>query len=270
MSDVPDDTPLTDDDWAEFVIALRQSQGPGPYPPATREELDQAKADLQATLERRRAEAPARELAWNAKALARQMADELAERARAEAHAARWASFQWRIEFPWKDQYPEITLEDIRAFEARNQLELPPDYAAFLLDHRGSPPMMRNQFGGWAAIAMPVDWGGRPASSYGDEAELNSTYSLFEEKGTDSPYRSGCNLDDNLLWNEHLHPPGLLPIGGDPGNSQFMLGLEGERRGKVYFLSTFHIPHPMSHDHLGFVADSFTDFLAAARPIDRD
>jgi hypothetical protein len=266
----PDDTPLTDDDWAEFVIALRQSQGPGPYPPVTREELDQAKADLHAAMAKRKAEAPARELAWNAKALARQMADELAARASAEALAARWASLQWRMVFPSEHQYPELTLDDIRAFEARNQLSLPLDYVAFLLEHRGSPPRMLNQHGWYTAIEMAVDWEGRPASSYGPTAELNNTYSLFEGKDIDSPFMGGSNLDDCMLWNEDLHPPGVLPIGCDPGNSQFMLGLEGERRGKVYFLSTFHIPYPMSFDHLGFVADSFTDFLAAGRPINRD
>lgn len=187
-----------------------------------------------------------------------------------DIRAARWAGLQWRMTFPWKDQYPELTIADVRAFEARHQIELPADYVVFLLEHRGSPPLLQNQFGGWAGVAMPVDWNGRPASSYGDEAELNNTYGIFEGKDIDSPFKGGSDLDDNQLWNRHLHPPGLLPIGCDPGNSQFMLGLQGERRGKVYFLSTFHIPDPMSFDHIGFVADSFVDFLAAARPINRD
>lgn len=67
---------------------------------------------------------------------------------------------------------------------------------------------------------------------------------------------------------EHLHPPGLLPIGMNAGNSLFMLGLARELAGQVFFLSTFHVPSPMSFDHVGFVARSFTDFLSAARPDD--
>ncbi|WP_343607758.1 hypothetical protein [Roseateles sp.] len=60
---------------------------------------------------------------------------------------------------------------------------------------------------------------------------------------------------------------GLLPIGMDAGNSLFLLGVEGELAGQVFFLSTFHIPYLMSYDHVGFIADSFTAFLAAARPM---
>ena len=38
--------PVTADDWAELVVGLKQSQHPGPYPPATPEELTQARTDL--------------------------------------------------------------------------------------------------------------------------------------------------------------------------------------------------------------------------------
>lgn len=56
----PDDdgAEVSDDDWAELVIALKQAQGPGPYPAATPDELSQAKQDLDAALDRRRTRTP--------------------------------------------------------------------------------------------------------------------------------------------------------------------------------------------------------------------
>jgi len=60
---------------------------------------------------------------------------------------------------------------------------------------------------------------------------------------------------------------GLLPIGMDAGNSLFLLGVEEELAGQVFLLSTFHIPYPMSYDPVGFIAGSFTAFLATARPM---
>lgn len=59
--DAPPPAPVgevTADDWAELVVGLRQAQGPGPYPPTSREELQQAKEDLARTLARRRERTP--------------------------------------------------------------------------------------------------------------------------------------------------------------------------------------------------------------------
>ena len=54
-----DDAPLTEDDWAELVVALKQAQqGDGPFPPATPEELAQARQDLRAALVKRAAQTP--------------------------------------------------------------------------------------------------------------------------------------------------------------------------------------------------------------------
>ena len=113
-------------------------------------------------------------------------------------------------------------------FEGRNQLKLPADYAAYLLAHRGSSPMFQNEDGRFRAVEFDVDWEGKPAKSYGDRCGPESTFSIFEGKDIESPYKVGCDLDDNIVWNKHLHPPGLLPIGMDAGNSLFLLGVEGE------------------------------------------
>ena len=70
---VPPAGPLTDDDWAEAVVGLRQAQGPGPYPAATPDELAQAKADLAQALDDNARRTPAD---WDARA------DEVAARLR--------------------------------------------------------------------------------------------------------------------------------------------------------------------------------------------
>ncbi|OWQ84463.1 hypothetical protein CDN99_24550 [Roseateles aquatilis] len=174
----------------------------------------------------------------------------------------------WRITFPYLNDFPVITPEDIQAFEARNGLKLPQEYAAFLLEHRGAPPRLQNEQGEYRGALFPIDWGGKEAQSYGPEALLSLTFSLFEGKESTSPYRGGANLDDCMTWNEDLHPPGLLPIGTDPGNSLFLIGLEGELTGKIFFLSTWAIPSPMSFEHIGLVAPTFNQFLRSARPDD--
>lgn len=172
----------------------------------------------------------------------------------------------WRIVYPYLNDFPVITPADIAAFETRNNLKLPEEYGAFLLQHRGSPPRLQNEQGEYRGVVFPVDWGGTRAKSYGPEALLSLTFSLFEGKESTSPYRGGANLDDCMVWNEDLHPTGLLPIGTDPGNSLFLIGIDGELTGKIFFLSTWLIPSPMSFEHIGLVASSFNEFLHSARP----
>lgn len=54
-----DDAPLTEADWAELVVALKQAQqGDGPYPPASPEDLAQARQDLRAALLKRARQTP--------------------------------------------------------------------------------------------------------------------------------------------------------------------------------------------------------------------
>ena len=172
----------------------------------------------------------------------------------------------WKLVFPFLHEYPVITRDDILAFEGRHQLKLPVDYVAYLLEHRGSSPMFQNEGGRFRSVEFDVDWEGKPAKSYGDRCSLESTFSIFEGKDIESPYKGGCDLDDNIVWNEHLYPAGLLPIGMDAGNSLFLLGVDGDLTGQVFFLSTFHVPDPISFEHIGKVASSFSEFLKAARP----
>ena len=175
----------------------------------------------------------------------------------------------WKMVFPKFDAYPNVTAQDVREFEERNQLSLPKDYVDFLVRHRGSLPMFQNERGEYTRAEFSVDWGDKPARVSGPVVHMECTFSLFEGKNVKSAFESGYDLDDNILWNDHLYPPGLLPIGSNAGNSLFMLGVNEEHAGKVFFLSTFHVPDPISFEHIGFIAPTFTDFMASARPAER-
>ena len=70
---------------------------------------------------------------------------------------------------------------------------------------------------------------------------------------------------------QRVLPPGMIPIGCDPGGSQFVLEVEGKlpsdsRPGSVWFwASDYHDRHRAASDpfhSLGFIAVSFSDFLA--------
>ncbi|CAN7323794.1 hypothetical protein [Rhizobacter sp. LjRoot28] len=68
-----DDAPLTEADWAELVVALKQAQqGDGPYPAASPEDLAQAKEELRAALLKRARQTP-EELEAEARALAERL-----------------------------------------------------------------------------------------------------------------------------------------------------------------------------------------------------
>jgi hypothetical protein len=71
-----DTEPLTADDWAELVVGLRQAEGPGPYPPATPDELARARDDLVAAMDANAARTPQD---WDARA------EEVAQRLRDHA-----------------------------------------------------------------------------------------------------------------------------------------------------------------------------------------
>ncbi len=175
----------------------------------------------------------------------------------------------WKLAFPKIESYPVITLRDVREFETRHQMSLAPDYVDFLVSHRGSPPMFVNEQTEYTCPEFTVDWGDKPARVSGPTVRLEATYSIFTGKDVQSAFDSGYDLDDSISWNDHLYPPGLLPIGSNAGNALFMLGVNQAHAGKVFYLSTFHVPDPISFEHIGFIAPTFTDFLKSARPAKR-
>jgi SMI1 / KNR4 family (SUKH-1) len=172
----------------------------------------------------------------------------------------------WKMVFPSLDKFPVVKHEDVAAFQQRQDLKLPADYVEFLLRYRGSPPMLQNEAGAYAQLKFSVDWKGKAAGAVGSEVTLTYTYGLFEGHEIDSPFKGGCDLDDNILWNEHLHPSGLMPIGSDAGNSLFLMGVSEKYFGRIFFLTIFHLTDPVSFDYIGDIAPSFSSFVQLARP----
>jgi hypothetical protein len=178
----------------------------------------------------------------------------------------------WKIVFPALDQYPLLAHADIRAFEARHRVVLPRDYVKFLLQFRGSPPLLEDGLGNHRGLKFPVVWGDKPANTAGPECRLETTFSLFHGHGggpAESPFRRQCDLDGNIASHAHLHPRGLLPVGSAADEGLFMLGVAGEVYGQVFFLSAAHITDPASFNHIGFIALTFGAFLRSARPCSR-
>jgi hypothetical protein len=172
----------------------------------------------------------------------------------------------WQVIFPSVDKFPVVTHDDIANFQQRQNLLLPADYVEFLLRYRGSPPMLVNETGTYAQLKFPIDWDDKPAKAAGPEATLAYTYSIFEGKEIDSPFKGGCDLDDNILWNDHLYPKGLMPFGSDAGNSLFLIGVSPEFFGQVFFLTTFYVTEPASFDYIGKIGTTFSEFISRAKP----
>ena len=95
-----------------------------------------------------------------------------------------------QLVFPKFDDYPTVTAEEVREFEARHQLSLPEDYADFLVRHRGSLPMFQNERGEHMCAEFNVDWGDKPARMSGPIVHMECTFSLFEGKNIKSAFES--------------------------------------------------------------------------------
>jgi hypothetical protein len=69
-------------------------------------------------------------------------------------------------------------------------------------------------------------------------------------------------------------PADTVPIGGDLGSNSLLIGISGPNRGKIFFwvndyASTDDDSEP-NYDNVGFVADSFTEFLQILYPWKED
>ena len=131
-----------------------------------------------------------------------------------------------------------ISMETIKAFEEKYNIELPPEYRSFLHEFNG----------------------GETTESLYKATIKNkpNTLVLNELLGITG---KNCDLEwTNNTWNDDI-PAGLFVIGVDPGGNGFLIGLCGtEFEGKVYFLlHDLSVENPM--DRVFWVANSFNEFL---------
>lgn len=144
-----------------------------------------------------------------------------------------------------------ITDADLDRVEETIAAKLPSAYRAFLLAHNGGQP---------TPDGFPFD--DEPGSL------VNFFFAVNHPKRT---------LDVTRNYNAGKRfGVDLLPIAIDAGGSYVLLGIRGERYGKVYFWSLEDEPDPTDattddEEHVWLVAESFDEFIESFRePVDED
>jgi hypothetical protein len=155
------------------------------------------------------------------------------------------------------------TESQVSALERKLQATLPADYRAFLTTKNGGRPKCEEtRFGD---VVFPVQWQGQAWAPAMAEALLHGFYSLNDK----SPL-AWKSAEEGFLTQRRV-PRDLIPIGLDRGSNQVLLGISGERRGKVFFWAKDHEPvddyEEPTYENVGFVANSFAEFLEKLRPM---
>lgn len=173
------------------------------------------------------------------------------------------------LTLPGFDRGPQVTDEDLSAFEQRWGLPLPEGYREFLLAQNGGhrvtasemeqaervPPDVRKQIPpkhhflslGVAATA------GYTLDDVRTEIDSGVLPELPELRG---------DLEVSLMWWRHLeYPSSILPIAKTQyGQNELLLQLDGPRTGEVTFL---YDPDGYCEWHCEFVAASFGEMVEA-------
>ena len=132
-------------------------------------------------------------------------------------------------------RWGELDEQTVADFEARNEIELPADYRAFLLAHHGGVPDPNFYW------VVPDDWGSGIENVYG-----------FGPDG----YRLQQYLDGRESMGVALD---LLVIGDDGCCSRLAIGIAGKRREQVFYID--HEFAPGEPEQERFLAASFSKFL---------
>ena len=145
------------------------------------------------------------------------------------------------VEIEQANPYGSLSEERLRTFEQRLRMALPLDYRAFLRRYNGGKP---NPNGFWIAKGH-------------DASEVNRFYGLH-----DGP--RWVSLDCYVGEEQHGIPRGLLAIGDDGTGNIICIGIEGERKGAIFFID--HEVHPYddpdSTAGIYELAKSFSEFLS--------
>jgi hypothetical protein len=125
-------------------------------------------------------------------------------------------------------------------FERKCGVPLPADYREFLLEHNGGQPDTKN--------VVDFEHQGKPNSSdvhffYGiHEGENWASIEWYLETGKGRLIEEG------------------LPIAGDSGGNDYVLIVDGKRKGQIYFWDHERETTPPSYENMSYVAPSFTAF----------
>jgi len=171
---------------------------------------------------------------------------------------------------------PPAPEEKISTFEKLINEPLPDDYRRFLKTINGGTPEKL----GVDYFCFPAKWGSNnftflpPKEDYGlsilftlnpEFVSHNRNIDVSEVSyfSLEAKYKEFIDLED--MGYPHV-PNDMIPIGSTPiENDMIILGIKGERRGKVYYYMLQEDPETL-YQNVGFIADSFDEFLQLIRP----
>lgn len=130
----------------------------------------------------------------------------------------------------------KVSLEKIKEFETKYNINLPIQYREFLLEYNGGN-VKPNVF---------------KISDEEGETAVNTLYGL----GIAEHYDELSNVFDSL-YGEICEE--FISIGDDSGGNQICLGIEGNYLGKIYLLHDVEEIEEMNN--MIFISNSFNDFL---------
>ncbi len=148
------------------------------------------------------------------------------------------------IEINDANEFGALTPEKLKEFEQTYGVKLPVDYRSFLLKYNGGSP----------------------------EPEIVDFIQYGESQSDIVNYLCGIHNGEywaSLEWHMNMFKGRILaefiPIGYDPGGNLYLLGVEGEHLGRVYFWDHENeagiFDEEPSFKNMSFIANSFTEFL---------
>ena len=162
------------------------------------------------------------------------------------------------------DPGPPCTPADVAALEATVGGRLPEDYRQYLLTHNGAQPYLLGLPD--TPCIVKVGWReGQPAREGGSGRGVDSFLRL-RARVERTP-----TLAETFADFRHRIPTGTLPIVRGDGGSLFLLWLHEGLPNAVGYWDRHYRPareegRPVGTENVGFVAGSFTAFLAAFQP----
>jgi SMI1 / KNR4 family (SUKH-1) len=141
--------------------------------------------------------------------------------------------------------FPPTSPAQLDEFERDEGVQLPAEYREFLLTSNGGRPHANVDVPEFMEVVVN-DFFGLQA---GEEYDLRGERAMYEDR----------------------IPPGTIPIAGDPGGNLFLLSVDGDSKGAVYYWDHEEEPQDGGTDWSDFenvyrIAASFDEFLALLRP----